>query len=57
VLHSLFNTAQHHIINERVLNKISPFPASQWNGFSEEEFTIAIAKCNNSSAPRPNKLS
>jgi len=57
VLHSLFNTAQHRIINERVFNKISPFPASQWNGFSEEEFTIAIAKCNNSSAPRPNKLS
>jgi len=28
-----------------------------WNQFSEEEFTHAIAKCNNSSAPDPDKLS
>jgi len=28
-----------------------------WNQFSEEEFTYAIAKCNNSSAPGPDKLS
>jgi len=57
VLHSSFNTAQHYTANERVLDEILPLPASQWNSFSEEEFIIAIAKCNNSSAPGPDKLS
>ena len=31
-------------------------PSSTWILFSEEEFIIAIAKCNNLSAPSPDKL-
>ena len=29
----------------------------KWGLFSEEKFTSAIAKCNNSSTPEPDKLS
>ena len=57
MLHSSFNTAHHHFINERVLDEILAFLIAQWNRFSEEEFIITIAKCNNSSTPGPNKLS
>ena len=56
-LHSSFNTAQHHIVNKRVLEELLSFLSYHWNRFSKEEFIIAIAKCNNSSAPGPNKLS
>ena len=51
MLHSSFNTAHHHFINEKVLDEILAFLIAQWNRFSEEEFIIAIAKCNNSSTP------
>ena len=57
ILHSSFNTAHHCFINKRVLDEILAFPTAQWNGFSEEEFIIAITKCNNSFASRPDKLS
>jgi len=48
-LHSTFNTAQYHIVNEEVLNKLESFANSSWNLFLEEEFTSALTKCNNSS--------
>ena len=56
-MYSSFNIAHHYFINERVLDEISAFSTAQWNGFSEEEFIITITKCNNSSAPGPDKLS
>lgn len=40
-----------------VLKKIASKPITKWNPFLEEEFTSAIAKCNNSLASRPDKLS
>jgi len=55
-LHSFFNTDQHHHIDESILKEVSSFPSSSWTQFSEEEFIIAIAKCNNSSTPGPDKL-
>jgi len=55
-LHSSFNTAQFQEIDETVLNKLDLFPLSIWSNFSEEEFIHAIANCNNSSAPSPDKL-
>ena len=56
-LHSSFNTAQFCQIDENVLSKLNPYQTSLWSPFSEEEFTNAIVKCNNSLAPSPNKLS
>jgi len=56
VLHSSFNIAQHHSINESIFDKLTFFLFSPWNQFSEEEFIIAITKYNNSSIPGPNKL-
>ena len=55
-LHLSFNMAQHHHINENVLNKIVPSLKSIWDLFSEEEFTSIITKYNNSSTPGPDKL-
>ena len=55
-LHSIFNTAQNHPINIDILNKIDCKPVSLWNPFSKKEFKQAIVKCNNSSAPGPEKL-
>ena len=56
-LHSSFNIAQHYCIDKSVLEEVLSFLSSSWTQFSEEEFIIAIAKCNNSSAPGPDKLS
>jgi len=56
MLHSSFNIAQHHNIDKSVLKELTSFPSSPWNWFSEEEFIITIAKCNNSSIPGPDKL-
>ena len=56
-LHSTFNTALHHQVNLDILSEIDSKPTSQWFPFSREEFKQAISKCNNSSAPRPDKLS
>ena len=55
-LHLTFNTAQHYIINEEVLNELEFFANSLWNLFLEEEFTSALTKYNNLSTPDPNKL-
>jgi len=57
VLHSLFNTAQFHQVDENVLNELNLYQSASWSLFSEKEFTSAIVKCNNSSASSPNKLS
>ena len=55
-LHGTFNTAQNCPINIDILNKIDHKLVSLWNPFSKEEFKQAIVKCNDSSAPRPDKL-
>ena len=56
-LYSTFNLAQDCHVNIKVLNEISDKSPKEWPPFSKEEFTKAIAKCNNLSASRPNKLS
>ena len=56
-LHSTFNTALHRQVDLNILSKIDSKPTLQWFPFSREEFKQAISKCNNSSAPGPNKLS
>ena len=57
ILHSLFNTASDQHVEEDILDKVPSFKSSSWGAFFEEEFISSIAKCNNSSAPGPNKLS
>jgi len=55
-LHSLFNTAQFRQVDENVLNELNLYHSLLWPLFLEEEFTSAIVKCNNLSAPGPNKM-
>ena len=55
-LHSFFNTALHRQVDVNILNKIGSKATSFWKPFSKEEFRQAINKCNNSSAPGPDKL-
>ena len=57
VLHNIFNTTLHCQIDLNILNKIDCKPTLQWFPFFREEFKQAINKCNNSSAPGPDKLS
>ena len=40
-----------------MLNELNPYHSSSWPLFLEKEFTSAIVKCNNLSAPGPDKLS
>ena len=40
-----------------ILNEIECKPSQQWSSFSRAELKSAISKCNNSSAPGPDKLS
>ena len=56
-LHNTFNTALHRQVDLNILNEINCKPTSQWFLFSKEEFKQAISKCNNLSAPGPDKLS
>ena len=56
-LYSIVNLAQDHYVNINILNEISDKSTNEWPLFSKEEFRKVIAKCNNSSTPRPNKLS
>jgi len=56
-LHSSFNIAQFHHIDENVLNKLGLYASSSWAPFVEEEFTNTIVKCNNMSASGSDKLS
>ena len=55
-LHSSFNTAQFCQVDENVLNELNLYHFLSWSSFLEEEFTSAIVKYNNSSAPSPDKL-
>ena len=56
-LHSFFNTALHRQVNFNILDEIDYKPTQKWNPFSKFEFKSVISKCNNSSAPGPDKLS
>jgi len=55
-LHATFNSALHQPIDDEVLNQIEPKPTTIWTPFSKEEFRQALTKCNNLSAPSPDKL-
>jgi len=56
-LHSTFNKALYRQVNVKVLDEIDDKPILFWPSFSKEEFRLALSKCNNSSAPGPDKLS
>ena len=56
-LHNIFNTALHRHVDLDILNETNHKPTLQWFPFSREEFKQVINKCNNSSAPGPDKLS
>ena len=56
VLHSTFNLTQDHNVDFEILEEISNKALKEWPSFSREEFLKAIAKCNNLSAPKPDKL-
>ena len=53
----LFSILTDWYIEENILDEIPSFTPLPWRGFSEEEFISSIAKCNNSSASGPDKLS
>ena len=55
-LHSTFNMALHCQVSVNILNEITDKPILSWPTFSKEEFRLALANCNNSSAPGPDKL-
>ena len=55
-LHLSFNSAHNCQINIDILNEISLKPVSDWKPFLKEEFKNAIRKCNDSLAPRPDKI-
>jgi len=55
-LHSSFNTAQFFQVDENILNELNLYQTVSWSLFSEKKFTSAIVKCNNLSAPGPDKL-
>ena len=55
-LHATFNTVLHYQVNVNILNEIGSKKTFLWKLFSKEEFRQAINKCNNSSAPRLDKL-
>ena len=57
VLHSMFNTALHCQVDVKIFDEIPEKLTSLWPSFSKEEFRIAIANCNNTSIPGPDKLS
>jgi len=46
----------HHQVDTNVLNEIGSKTTTAWVPFSKEEFRQALIKCNNSSAPGPDKL-
>jgi len=55
-LHSTFNTALHHQVDINILDEVADKSPHLWTSFSKEEFKSAIANCNNSSTPGPDKL-
>jgi len=56
-LHSMFNLAQDCYVNIDILEEITNEAMEEWPSFSRKEFLRAIAKYNNSSTSRPDKLS
>ena len=56
-LYSTFNMALHCQVNVDILDEITDKPISSWPTFLKKEFRLALANCNNSSAPSPDKLS
>jgi len=55
-LHSSFNTAFYCQVDLSILNEVERKPSQRWSPFSRTEFKSAIRKCNDSSAPGPDKL-
>ena len=56
-LHSSFNTMLNHQVNLNILNEVEQKPSQWWSPFSINKFKSTISKCNNLSAPGPDKLS
>jgi len=56
VLHSTFNMALHCQVNVNILNEITDKLILSWPTFSKVEFRLALANCNNSFTPGPDKL-
>jgi len=56
VLHSMFNTAQHHYVKSNILNKLGPYSFLSWAWFMEEEFASSLLKCSNMSTSGLDKL-
>ena len=56
VLYSTFNTALNRQVDLNILSKIECKATLRWYPFSKKEFNQAISKCNDSSAPGPDKL-
>ena len=52
-----FNSAQDHHIEPYLLEEIPDKEPMMWLPFSKEKLINVIKKCNNSSTPRPDKLS
>ena len=54
-LHNSFNSAQMHEVDIHVLDEIPRKLAKEWNLFSKQELIDTLEKCNNLSAPGPDK--
>ena len=55
-LHKSFNSAQEREVDIHFLDEIPDKPTAEWNVFSKDELINVIKKCNNLSAPGPDKL-
>jgi len=55
-LHNSFNSVQMREVDIHILDKILRKPVKEWNLFSKQELINTLEKCNNLSAPGPNKL-
>ena len=55
-LHNMFNHTINCQVNVDILNEIENKSTSLWEPFSKLEFRNVISKCNNSSAPGPDKI-
>ena len=54
-IHSI-PSSQDYNVDFEILEEISDKALEKWPPFSKKEFLKAIAKCNNLSAPKPDKL-
>jgi len=55
--HNSFNIALNRQVNVDILNEIEFKPRQIWNSFSKFEFSSAIQKCVDTSAPGPDRMS